>query len=491
MSGGERELPEGWVIAPLGELGESSLGKMLDKAKWTTGTPLPYLRNLNVRWGHFALDELYEMPFEDHELDRYAVREGDLLVCEGGEPGRCAIWQGSEQTMMFQKALHRVRPSAALDARYIRYELEHAAQTQALDELFTGTTIKHLTGTSLAKFQVCLPPLNEQRRIVAKIEALTERSRRAKEALDAIPPLLDKLRQSILAAAFRGDLTKDWRAANPDVEPASELLKRIREERRRRWEEAELAKMKAKGKTPTDDTWKARYKEPEPVDTTGLPELPEGWAWASVEEVTVNFDGVRVPVKREDRAARQGRFPYYGASGVIDCIDGYLFDGDYLLVAEDGANLLSRSTPIAFQARGRFWVNNHAHVVDGCGVPNDYLESFLNGLDLSRYVSGTAQPKLTQKNFERIPVPVPPAKEISRIVNTVGNALASVASLRTIVKANNVQRGAMDSAILAKAFRGELVSQDPNDEPAAALLERIRAGQATAAPKKKARGKDR
>ena len=107
-----------------------------------------------------------------------------------------------------------------------------------------------------------LPPLNEQRRIVAKLEALLARSRKAREALDAVPALLERFRQSVLAAAFRGDLTADWRAQNPDVEPASKLLERIRAERRRRWEEAELERMVARGKPPKDDRWKAKYEEP-------------------------------------------------------------------------------------------------------------------------------------------------------------------------------------------------------------------------------------
>jgi len=111
---------------------------------------------------------------------------------------------------------------------------------------------------------------------VAKLESLQARSRRAREALEAVPPLLEKLRQSILAAAFRGDLTADWREQHPDVEPASELLKRIRTERRKKWEQAEFAKLKAKGKNPTDDKWKLKYVEPEPVDESELPELPEG-----------------------------------------------------------------------------------------------------------------------------------------------------------------------------------------------------------------------
>ncbi len=113
-------------------------------------------------------------------------------------------------------------------------------------------------------------------------EAIRARSHRAKEALDAIPPLLEQLRRLVLAAAFRGDLTAAWREKNPDVEPAEELLKRIRAERRRRWEEAELAKMQAKGKAPGDDRWKEKYEQPEPVDPSELPDLAEGWAWTTV-----------------------------------------------------------------------------------------------------------------------------------------------------------------------------------------------------------------
>ena len=126
-----------------------------------------------------------------------------------------------------------------------------------------------------------MPPLAEQRRIVAKIEALQERSRRAREALSEVGPLLEQFRQSVLAAAFRGDLTADWRAAHPNVEPASELLHRIRAERRRRWEQAELAKYEAKGQKPPKN-WQDKYKEPEPVDDSDLPELPEGWVWATL-----------------------------------------------------------------------------------------------------------------------------------------------------------------------------------------------------------------
>lgn len=103
--------------------------------------------------------------------------------------------------------------------------------------------------------------------------------------------------------------------------------------------------------------------------------LPKGWCRARFDQLVENHDGLRVPVKASDRANRKGEFPYYGASVIIDYVHDFIFDGDYLLIAEDGANLLSRSTPIAFQARGRFWVNNHAHVVRPLGgAPADYLE---------------------------------------------------------------------------------------------------------------------
>lgn len=279
------ELPRGWVQVPLSEVASSMLGKMLDRSKHTTGTKLPYLRNVNVRWHEFALDDVYEMYFEERELDRYAVEPGDVLICEGGEPGRAAVWRGPPNAVKYQKALHRVRPRASLLPEWLVYSLRRDAQRGALSEMFTGTTIKHFTGRSLEGYPVRIPPLPEQRRIVAKIEALQARSRAAREALDAVGPLLDKFRQSVLAAAFRGDLTADWRAKHPNVEPASALLERIRKERRGRWETDQLEKMQAKGKPPKDDRWKAKYEEPKPVETEGLPELPGGWCWASLEEL--------------------------------------------------------------------------------------------------------------------------------------------------------------------------------------------------------------
>jgi len=135
--------------------------------------------------------------------------------------------------------------------------------------------------------------------------------------------------------------------------------------------------------------------------------------------LTENLDGVRKPVKEADR--KPGPYPYYGASGIVDWVDGYLFDGDYLLVAEDGENLRTRNTPIAFMARGKFWVNNHAHIVRGNGKSDArFLMYALSRTEISGYLTGSTMPKLTQGNLNRILVTCPPLSEQRAIVRVLG-----------------------------------------------------------------------
>ncbi len=153
-----------WPLVCLGNYVDSCLGKMLD-AKKNKGTPQPYLGNSNVRWGEFDLADLAEMKFEAHEEERYSLLPGDLVICEGGEPGRCAIWSGSPG-MKIQKALHRIRPKEKFDNYYLFYWFRHAAKTGLLDAHVTGTTIKHLTGKAIAALEVPLPPVVVQRAMV-------------------------------------------------------------------------------------------------------------------------------------------------------------------------------------------------------------------------------------------------------------------------------------------------------------------------------------
>ena len=183
-----------WRSVRLGDYIDSSLGKMLD-AKKNKGTPQPYLGNSNVRWGAFDLNDLAEMRFEEHEEERYGIRDGDLIICEGGEPGRCAIWRNQAATMKIQKALHRVRGKNGLNNEYLYYWLMFAGRAGLLESHFTGTTIKHLTGRALAGIDVPLPPTSDQNVIVSVLGALDARIdnlRQANATLEAIAQALFK-----------------------------------------------------------------------------------------------------------------------------------------------------------------------------------------------------------------------------------------------------------------------------------------------------------
>ena len=170
-SAGPFDLPQSWEWVNVGAVAHARLGKMLDKAK-NKGTPRKYLRNLNVRWFDFDLSDLLEMRFEDSELPEFALRYGDVLICEGGEPGRAAVWDARETDIYFQKAIHRVRFLDFVDSKFFVKALRASADDGRLAEYFTGTGIKHFTGKGLSSYLFPLPPLAEQRRIVAKVDEL-------------------------------------------------------------------------------------------------------------------------------------------------------------------------------------------------------------------------------------------------------------------------------------------------------------------------------
>lgn len=180
-------------VVRLGDYVDACLGKMLDAQK-NRGKLQPYLGNSNVRWGSFVLEDLAVMRFEDHEDERYGIRDGDLIVCEGGEPGRCAIWRG-DAPMKIQKALHRVRTMEGLDNYFLYYWFLLAGSAGELEPFFTGTTIKHLTGKALAELRIPLPPIALQRevaKILSSLDAKIDLNRRINQTLEAMAQALFK-----------------------------------------------------------------------------------------------------------------------------------------------------------------------------------------------------------------------------------------------------------------------------------------------------------
>ncbi len=189
---------------PFGEIIDARLGKMLDKEK-NTGDFHKYLRNINVRWFSFDLSNLLEMRIEADEIEKYSVSHNDLIICEGGEPGRCAVWD-KQDSIFYQKALHRVRFLDNSNPRFYMYYLWFSAQTGQLCRYFTGTGIKHLTGQSLSK--VIVPTANKtiQDSIVAEIESRLSVCNNIEKTVDTALQQAEALRQSILKKAFEGGL---------------------------------------------------------------------------------------------------------------------------------------------------------------------------------------------------------------------------------------------------------------------------------------------
>ncbi|WP_223508646.1 restriction endonuclease subunit S [Pseudomonas sp. BF-RE-29] len=197
-------LPSSWKWARFDSVSNTRLGKMLDKAK-NKGELRPYLRNTNVQWFNFEIDDLKSMRFEEHELDEYRVTPGDLVICEGGEPGRCAVWEGEVEDMFIQKALHRARPWLGISPFFLQSCLKAAANSGYLSQFFTGATIKHFSGEKLAKYPVPLPPLAEQYRIVAKVNQLMALCDRLKTRLTQSRQLNEQLTSTLVERALAED----------------------------------------------------------------------------------------------------------------------------------------------------------------------------------------------------------------------------------------------------------------------------------------------
>ena len=261
-----------WEKVRLGDVTDSCLGKMLDQEK-NKGEYQPYLANLNVRWGAFDLDNLSQMRFEDDEQDRYGLRYGDLVVCEGGEPGRCAIWKDQLPGMKIQKALHRVRVHKCLDYRYLYYWFLLAGKRGILEQYFTGATIKHLPGQKLKSVVIDMPPIETQRRIA--------------DILSAYDDMIENNRKQI---------------------------KLLDEAAQRLYKE-----------------WFVDLRFPGHEHTKIVDGVPEGW------EKRLLGDIVEVKYGKDHKSISDGLIPVYGSGGFMRKCNQVLYNGESVLIPRKGS----------------------------------------------------------------------------------------------------------------------------------------------------------
>ena len=288
-----------------------------------------------------------------------------------------------------------------------------------------------------------------------------------------------QLKNSILQWAIQGKLVPQ----DPNDEPASVLLEKIRAEKARLIKEGKIKKDKKESiiYRGEDNSYYEKFADGKVVciDEEIPFEIPNGWELARFGSVMYNRDSERIPLSVAKRSKLTKIYDYYGASGVIDKVDKYLFNKDLLLIGEDGANLINRSKPIAYIATGKYWVNNHAHVLDCIdSIFMQYICLYINSISLVDYVTGTAQPKMNQEKMNSILLPLPPHNEQKRILQKVDKIQPlfvryekNQSRLEALTKTLYIN---LRKSILHEAIQGKLVPQAPNDEPAPVLLQRIK-----------------
>ena len=409
------KLPQGWAWAMLGEVAEIQLGKMLDK-KNTVGNLHPYLANVSVRWGSFDLGNLKQMPFSHSEVEKFALKLGDIIMCEGGVPGRCAVWREEADNIKYQKALHRIRLYET-SPEFVRYYFEAIHDTMFFTARFSGSTIHHLPRETLIQVPIPLPPIAEQKRIVAKIEELFAIADSLGEAADNLESVAKRLDKKILNLAIRGKLVPQ----DPNDEPASELVKRIA----------------ASHKSPCKN-------QSEPIDPPF--EIPDSWKWVRLKELGV-FCGGHTPstsnpklwggdilwVSSKDMKSKyiddtQIKVTRLGAEEL-----NVLKPGALLMCTRSG--ILRRVFPVAI-ARRELTINQDQRALT-LWLPEmiEYVYLALKSLEsiiLSDYKkSGTTVESIIWNKFVDLPIPLPPLNEQKRIVKRVEELKATTRTLVT------------------------------------------------------------
>ena len=480
-------VPDGWVWCILGEVCEinpkSTNLSDFDQSLPTTFVPMTAVDQIE---GTIKTSEI--LPLGKARKGHTQFIENDVIfarITPCMENGKAAIAKNLENSLGFGSTeFHVIRPPDEILPEYIFYFVRQESFRNKASAHFTSTVGQmRVPKAFMLAASFPLPPLPEQHRIVTKLEALLAQVNRSKDHLAKVPLLIKRFRQSVLAAACSGRQTEDWRREHPDVEPASELLNRIRGERIRRYdEECRKAEIEDRRKPK-----KPKNLEPQALDTEGLPELPEGWLWAKLGDVNETTSG-GTP-KRTNKDYYGGDIPWLKSGELEDNVitkaeetitdlglkksSAKIFPTGTLLIALYGATV-GKTGKLAIES-----ATNQAI----CGIFNDdqvfydqylwhYLISFRNILIEKSF--GGAQPNISQGIIQNLNVPLPPLAEQRVIVEQVETLFHFADEVEQHVAAATAHTNHLTQSILARAFRGELVPQDPRDEHASVLLERIK-----------------
>lgn len=354
-----------------------------------------------------------------------------------------------------------------------------------------GTTVASIEMRHLENLAVPLAPAGEQTRIATAVNALFEELDEAEAALARARDGVEQFRASLLHAACTGELTAEWRKAHPPAETGADLLRRILTERRAAWERSERARLEAKGTPPRGDAWKARYVEPVAPDLTDMPDLPEGWVWASLPQLGEFGRGKSKHRPRDDSRLYGDAIPFI-QTGDVSRSGGRIerFSQRYSQFGIAQSKIWPKGTiciTIAANIAASGILDFDACFPDsvvGLTCSNrmiaEYIELFIRTAraNLEAYAPATAQKNINLETLNGLAVPLPPFQEIVEIMELVQDTMGAVKALPTLPVAM------LRQSILHAAFTGRLVPQNPSDEPASILLERLRG---TAAPARRTR----
>lgn len=417
------EVPENWVWVRLGSLAQDMadgpFGSNLKTEHYTNNKEVRIIQLSNIGENGWREDNKKYTTFEHAKvIARSKVEAGDIVIAKMMPAGRAIICPSYEQQYVLSSDAVKFVPNSLVDNNFCCKGINsHFFQT-LVQENTQGITRARTSIKKLKGYPFPLPPLSEQQRIVERIEELFAKLDEAKERLQEVADSFAVRKAAILHKAFTGELTKQWRRENG-----------VRDES---WEEKKLS------------------------------------------EITENQDSKRIPLSKSQRDNMNRIYDYYGASGIIDKVDDYIYEGKKLLIGEDGANLVTRSKDIAFIADGKYWVNNHAHILDVKDtVLLMYLCNYINNMDLIPYVTGSAQPKLTQAKMNNIKIFLPTLPEQHEIVRLIDDLLARERAAQQAAEQALASIDLMKKSILARAFRGELGTNKASEASALELLRQV------------------